>query len=124
VPSTRRRRTRGSATLTLRQLGILGQLDFLVGWRPPTCEIERLQSPRWRSFRDYLADYAAVRDEMIARHPPRPEDFAEALCQRVAATPRADVEVLGAAVYAEKYPDFTMWRTPCPQPDDDSDAGA
>jgi hypothetical protein len=95
--------------LTLRALGIRARLDFLVGWHPPTCETERLQTPRWRTFRDFLNDYTAVREEMLTWRPAQPGDFAEALFQCVAADPRGDVEAIGRAAWTAKYPDFTMW---------------
>ena len=104
-----KKRTRSRITLTLRELGIRARLDFLVGWHPPTNPFECQQSPRWRTFRDFLNDYELVRDEKLAWRAAEPGDFAEQLYQRVAADPRGDVEVIGRAVWTWKYPNYTKW---------------
>jgi len=104
-----KKRTQTRITLTLRELGIRARIEFLTGWHPPTCEFERLQSPRWRTFGDFLSDYTAVRDEMVAWRPAQSDDFAETLYQRVLSDPRGDVEAIGRAVWVWKYPTFTMW---------------
>jgi hypothetical protein len=125
MPSTRQRRTRTPTTLSLRALGLGARITFLTGWHPPTSEFERLQSPRWRSYRDFLNDYRAVREEMLTWRPAQPDDFAEELYRRVAADPRGDVDVIGRAVWVWKYPTFTMWmieRSTCPVLDDDERA--
>jgi hypothetical protein len=103
------RRTKTRTVVTLRELGIPARLSFITGWHPPTCEFERQQSPRWSTYREYLDDYAAVRDEMLAWRAAQPDDYAEELFRRVAADSRGDVEVIGRAVWVWKYPDFTKW---------------
>ena len=102
MPTKRRRLARGRITLTLLDIGIRGRLDFTVGWAPPGNAFERTRS-RWTTYRQYLDDYTAVRDEMLARHPRRPEDFAETLYERVGSDPRGDVETIGAALDRKKF---------------------
>jgi hypothetical protein len=90
--------------LTLREIGFRGRLQFLVGWAPPRDAGERQRSPRWKTYGDFLGEYTAVRDEMLGWRSSKPGDFAEELYQRVAADRRGDVEALGAALYAAKFP--------------------
>ena len=40
-------------------------LAFACGWRPPSTERDRSQTS-WQTWRDFLTDYAAIRDEVLA----------------------------------------------------------
>lgn len=97
------KRSTQRAALTLRDIGIPGRLDFLVGWHPPVNAGARARSPRWTTYADYVREYAAVRDEFLARHPLHSDCFAEVLFQRIAVDHPCDVEAIGAALYAETF---------------------
>lgn len=67
MPTKRTRRTRGRRTLTLDALDISDMLDLMVGWRPPRNELERRS--RWRTWKEYMGDWAAIRDD-VPQEPP------------------------------------------------------
>jgi hypothetical protein len=97
MPTTRRRRARQPATVTLRTLGIPATLELLSGWRPPRNAFEATRTA-FSSYAQYLSAYDEVRDEMRARWPGE-SCFAEELHAAVEAHPHTDIEALGEKLY-------------------------
>ncbi len=52
--------------LTWHDVFISEILAFWVGWRPPESDFDRSQS-HWRTWEEFLGDWAAVREEGLAR---------------------------------------------------------
>jgi len=102
MPRKRRVPKRRRVRLTLRDVGIVAQLEFSVGWHPPTTDFERSRST-WMTFTEYLSDYAAVREEYLARRKSSDTPFAERLYQRAQAEPEADLAALAEQLRDEDY---------------------
>ena len=65
MPTTRKRRARGRAVLTLDSLSLPALLTLRVGgWRPPG-EGEEARGGPWRSWAELDSDYAAVRQDFL-----------------------------------------------------------
>ena len=65
MPTTRHRRTRGRATLTLDDLGLEDLLAWLAGWHPPISGFDRERS-RWQTWEQFDTEYGLLRDEFLA----------------------------------------------------------
>jgi hypothetical protein len=84
-----------------------------AGWSPPRAT-DAVRCGRWRTWDEFMADYASVREEFLAAgdlsgQPPRVTPFAEWLYQRTAGDPDrvANLERAGASIVAEtvrRYP--------------------
>lgn len=65
MPTKRRRIMRGSTRLSLADFTIADLLAFIAGWSVPETDFARNRS-RWQTWEEYMSDYAAVRDELMA----------------------------------------------------------
>jgi hypothetical protein len=64
----RRHKTAALPTLTLADFTGAQRLAFLAGWAPPSAPRGH-GDRRWTTWDEYLADFEAVRAELVARHP-------------------------------------------------------
>jgi hypothetical protein len=56
----------GPRELTWSEVDIRMQLDFFVGWRPPTNDFDRSRS-KWQIWEEFLNDWQLVRAEGLAQ---------------------------------------------------------
>lgn len=64
MPTTRRRCVRGRKGITLKDVGIEEFMDWQVGWTLPAPGTEYdPRRCRWRSWAEFDADYASLRDQ-------------------------------------------------------------
>lgn len=64
MPTKRTRRTRGRQMLTLDSFTGHDLLCFVSVWSPPRNEADQTRS-RWANWREFLAEYEEVRDELL-----------------------------------------------------------
>jgi hypothetical protein len=64
MPTTRKRRSRGRAILTMDSIDIPDILSLLAGWRPPQNDIEARS--RWSTWPEFFGEYELLRDEFLA----------------------------------------------------------
>jgi hypothetical protein len=66
MPTKRKRVTRGrKGAITMDTLPFECLLQFAAGWHPPVNEFEVSRS-HWLTWREFMADWLAVRDEYMA----------------------------------------------------------
>jgi hypothetical protein len=112
MPRLRRTRPPAQPTITLADLRIPARLDLLAGWSP------RESDRPWQSYGSFLDCYRQVRDAFRVRHADSKDNsFAERLHQRMLADPKADVEEVGADLYANPFGEIAS-------PDEDEDPPA
>ena len=67
----------GCATLRVADLSFMEKFALLGSWWRPGSECRGVADTRWQSWAEYFRDYAAVREELLARHSHPWPPFAE-----------------------------------------------